>query len=221
MLRAPLAGILTAAVLLLQASRARGECIEADARIAFVQERLDSDDRDARRWMWEWGIAYGALTLGQAGLALTRDDEGERVELYVGAAKSALGLVPVLGLQVPALRDAARLRARVGEPDRCAVADDAAKFLAASADDEAFNRGFLAHAGNVLVNGGGLLIIGLGYDRWVTGTIGTAVGIAIGELQIFTRPTASLRGQGNYAVRWSVAPVVSAEVTGMALVGSF
>jgi hypothetical protein len=73
----------------------------------------------------------------------------------------------------------------------------------------------------VLVNGGGLLVIGLGYDRWVTGTIGTIVGIAVGELQIFTRPTGSLRGRDAYRARWTVAPVVSADSAGLQLVGTF
>jgi hypothetical protein len=104
--------------------------------------------------------------------------------------------------------------------ERCAVVAEAEKMLAASVADEAFNRGFLAHAGNVLVNGGGLLIIGIGYDRWLTGALGTAVGIAVGELQIFTRPTASLRGSAGYHARWTVAPVVGT-ATGLQLVGIF
>jgi hypothetical protein len=238
MLRAPfaasLAGIL--ALHLCGAEGARAEepaavepppagCADAEARLAFVHERLDADAHAARRWMWEWTIAYGGLALGQAGIALFRDDPGERAELYVGAAKSLLGLVPVLGLQVPALRDSGRLHARVDAPgaesERCAAVAEAERMLAASAADEAFNRGFLAHAGNVLVNGGGLLIIGLGYDRWVTGAIGTVVGISIGELQIFTRPTASLRGASEYRARWMVTPTVSSESAGLQVVGTF
>jgi hypothetical protein len=142
--------------------------------------------------------------------------------------------VPVLGLQNPALGNARKLEARVAEvssagassaaaevAERCAVVAEAEKMLEESADDEAFNRGFLAHAGNVLVNGGGLLIIGLGYDRWVTGAIGTVVGISIGELQIFTRPTASLRGASEYRARWMVTPTVSSESAGLQVVGTF
>jgi hypothetical protein len=234
MLRAPTAAAL-AALLLLQLGSGRmaradeSDCQDVDARLSFVRERLAADDHDSRRWMWSWGIAYGALTLGQAGLALTRDDEGEQVELYVGAAKSLLGLVPVLGVQNPALRDSGRLEARVAQvstggasaAERCAVVAEAEKLLDAAAADEAFNRGFLAHAGNVLVNGGGLLVIGIGYDRWLTGALGAAVGIAVGELQIFTRPTASLRGRDGYHARWTVAPMVTGAAAGLQVVGVF
>jgi hypothetical protein len=234
MLRAPiaasLAGILLLPLCFGRVARAdESDCQDVDARLSFVRERLAADDHDSRRWMWAWGIAYSGLALGQAGLALTRDDEGEQVELYVGAAKSLLGLVPVLGLQNPALGNASRLEARVAAvstggasaAERCAVVTEAEQMLDASADDEAFNRGFLAHTGNVLVNGGGLLIIGIGYDRWLTGAIGTAVGIAVGELQIFTRPTASLRGRAGYHAKWTVAPMVTGAATGLQLVGIF
>jgi hypothetical protein len=237
MLRAPVAALLAGILLFLSgfagatgvARADEGGCENVDARLAFIRERLAADDHDSRRWMWAWTIAYGGLALGQAGLALTRDDEGEQVELYVGAAKSLLGLVPVLGLQNPALGNASKLEARVAEvstggateAERCAVVAEAEKMLDASADDEAFNRGFLAHTGNVLVNGGGLLVIGIGEGRWVTGAIGTAVGIAVGELQIFTRPTASLRGRDGYRARWTVAPLVTGETTGVQVVGTF
>ncbi len=227
MVRAALALLLTGSLLLCTAQAARADekdgCPDADARIAFVGERLDADAHGARVWMWGWGLGYTGLALGQAGLALTRDDEGERVELYVGAAKSVLGLVPVLLVRSPALHDAGTLKVRAagGGSDRCAVAAEAGEMLERSAADEAFARSFLAHTANVLVNGGGMLIVGLGYDRWVTGALGAAVGIAIGEVNIFTRPTAALRGRADYAARWTVAPVVTGDATGILLIGTF
>jgi hypothetical protein len=229
MLRAQPARVLTASFTLLlllgrvaSAAEEPAGCTDAEARTAFVRERLAADDPDARRWMWEWGIAYTALALGQAGIALTRDDPGERADLYVGAAKSVLGLVPVLLIQVPALRDHARLEARLAAgDDKCAVAGDAERMLLASAKDEAFNRGFVAHAGNVLVNVGGLLVVGFGYDRWATGSVGAAIGIAIGELQIYTRPVASMRGLDEYRTKWTVAPMVTGAATGVQLLGAF
>jgi hypothetical protein len=220
-LRAALALVLSGSVFLLpgvvRVARA-ADCPDAEAQIAFVRERLTADAGNARLWMWGWGIGYTAATLGQAGLTFATDDEGEKVELWVGAGKSALGLIPTLLIPVPALRDAGALdRMASAGGDRCAVASAAEKYLAASADDEAFNRGFLAHTGNVLVNGGGLLVVGLGYDRWLTGTLSAVVGIAIGEVQIYTRPTASLRGRDDWRTRWTIVPVVTSEVTGAQL----
>jgi hypothetical protein len=159
------------------------------------------------------------------GLGLWREDEGEKVELYVGAAKSAIGLLPTLLVRVPAMKDAGELERRAASAttgaERCAVAEEAVRMLRRSAADEAFARGWLAHTGNVLLNGGGLLVVGLGYDRWLTGTLGAIVGIAVGEVQIFTRPTASLRGERTFRATWTIAPMVTGDATGVSVVGVF
>jgi hypothetical protein len=178
------------------------------ARVAFVQAKLDADVQRWKLWRWGWGIGYTALAAGQVGLAQLSDDEGEQVELYVGAGKSILGLVPLFFDPLPAPEDAEALRAS----GSCA---DAERYLAASARNEAFARGWLGHVANVAVNGGGLLIVGIGYDRWVTGALGAVVGIAIGEVQTFTRPSASLKAS------WVVTPTVGAESAGLVLMGTF
>lgn len=200
-------------------------CDGADERLAFVRERLHADARDARRWAWGWGLGFSALALGQAGLALTRDDPGERAELAVGAGKTVLGLVPVLFVPVPAARDAdvldARLAAASTREQRCALVPEAEAMLARSAVDEAFARSWLAHVTTVAVNGGGLLVVGLGYGRWTTGTVGAVVGTAVGELQIFTRPTGALRARRDDPGRWAWAPLIAPGAAGVLVAGSF
>jgi hypothetical protein len=90
-----------------------------------------------------------------------------------------------------------------------------------SADDEAFAGGWLAHAANVAVNGGGLLIVGFGYRRWTTGAVGALIGTAIGEVQVFTRPTSALRGRRSDQARWSLAPLLDRGAVGIRLAGLF
>jgi hypothetical protein len=198
-------------------------CDGAGERLDQARGRLSADARDGRVWAWGWGIGFGALAVGQGALGLTRDDAGQRAELYVGAGKTVLGLVPVLLVPVPAVRDAARLDERLaaaGTPwERCALLPEAERMLARSADDEAFARSWLAHAATVAVNAGGLLIVGVGYDRWVTGTVGALVGTAVGELQIFTRPTGALRGRREDARRWTLAPLLDPGGVGLLLAG--
>lgn len=196
----------------------RDVCTAAGQRLSFISERLRADARDGRIWRLGWGLGFAALAVGQAGLALTRDDAGERAELYVGAAKSALGLVPVLLVPVSAIEDAAVLEGRMATGPsgdaRCALLPTAEDLLRRSAADEAFARGWLAHALTVAVNGGGLLIIGFGYDRWTTAVAGALIGTAVGEVQIFTRPTAALRAARG-AARWSVAPIIAPQTIGL------
>jgi hypothetical protein len=215
--------VLFALALAFTVSLARAEnCLETETRLSFVSERLQADSRDAQRWTLGWGVGYAALALGQAGLALTRDDPGERAELFVGAGESVLGLVPLLLLPVPAIRDAERLDARLvasAGGERCALVREAEHLLRRSAEDETFARGWVAHTLTVGINGGGLLIVGLGYDRWASGIAGALLGIAIGELQIFTRPTSAMRGLGTYESRWTAALMWEPGVAGVRLTG--
>jgi hypothetical protein len=219
---APTCAAVVAALIVMGAvtpvARAQG-CAGAEPRLSFVRERLHADAHDARVWAWSWGVGFTALALGQAGLALTRSDRGERAELYVGAGKTVLGLVPVLFVPVPAGRDVGALDARLtatngdeGEA-RCALLPEAEVMLQRSADDEAFGRSWLAHAATVAVNAGGLLIVGFGYHRWTTGTLGAVVGTAVGELQIFTRPTGALDARRGR--RWAVAPLLDRDAAGL------
>lgn len=206
------------------AARAQS-CSDADQRLSLVSARLRADARDARVWTWGWGLGFSALAAGQAGLALTRADPGQRAELFVGAGKSALGLIPVLLLPVPARRDAGAIDARIAAsalPDaRCAVLPEAEQSLRRSADDEAFARSWLAHLGTVAVNAGGLLIAGVGYGRWGTGIAGALVGTLVGEISIFTRPTGALRGRREDEDRWTLAPLVARDAAGVQLAGRF
>jgi hypothetical protein len=205
-------------------SRAQTTCPDTEERLALARERLRADAHDARVWAWSWGLGYSALALGQAGLALTRDDPGQRAELYVGAGKTVLGLVPVLFVPVPAVGDTGVLEGRLAAvrtgDDRCVLQSEGARLLRRSADDEAFSRGWLAHVATVAVNGGGLLIVGLGYHRWATGVAGALVGTAVGELQIFTRPTGALRA-ANDAGGWAIAPTFGGGTAGLLVAGSF
>jgi hypothetical protein len=200
-------------------------CDGAEERLALVRTGLRADAHDARVWAWGWGLGFSALAVAQAGLALTREDAGERAELYVGAGKTVLGLVPVLFVPVPARRDVdvleGRLAARAGGEGGCAFLPEAELMLGRSADDEAFARSWLAHFATVAVNGGGLLVVGLGYHRWVTGTIGAIVGTAVGELQIFTRPVGALRSRRGVESRWAVAPMIGPSATGLVFVSAF
>jgi hypothetical protein len=210
-------GVLLAAPVVARAQ----SCTDAGERLTFVRERIAADARSARIWAWSWGLGYTALAVGQAGLALTRNDPGERAELFVGAGKSALGLVPLLFAPVPALRDAGIIDGYLaGTPagdERCTLLPEAELMLRRSADDEAFARSWLAHTLTVAVNAGGLLIVGVGYHRLGTGIVGALVGTAVGEVQIFTRPTGALRGRRGYHDRWAVGPMLERDTLGIRL----
>ena len=224
-MRAASASCAALAVVLLVPAVSRAQtCPDTEEGLALARERLRADAHDARMWAWGWGLGYSALALGQAGMALTRDDPGQRTELYVGAGKTVLGLVPVLFVPVPAVGDTGVLEGRLAAvragDDRCVLQSEGARLLRRSAEDEAFSRGWLAHVATIAVNGGGLLIVGLGYHRWATGVAGALVGTAVGELQIFTRPTGALRA-AHEAGGWTIAPTFDGGAAGVLVAGSF
>jgi hypothetical protein len=54
------------------------------------------------------------------------------------------------------------------------------------------------HVGNVVLNAGVGLFLGLGYHHWVAGALNFASGAAIGEVIIFTQPTNVVDGLRRY-----------------------
>jgi hypothetical protein len=213
----------TLALLVLIGAHARsahaGPC---DEHLDRVASRLRSDAHRGRIHQWGWAAGNGAVAIGLLGVGLTADDEGARAEAYFGSGGSVLAAVlPLLFQRVPAIADSPRLDRALAEtpagPERCALVVEADRMLARSARDERFARGFVSHAGNVLINAVGWVIVGLGWDRWKTGGLGALLSIAAGEIQIYTRPTGAMR-EWDRRGEWTVAPMIGGSQTGL-LVG--
>lgn len=202
-------------------------CAGAEARLTLIGQRLDHDARRGRIHGWSFGLGYLALASTQGVLAVVSDDDADQTKWSIGAAKSALGLIPIVFQPVPAMRDADRLAARraamaaPGGPDRCAVVTEAEAALARSADNEAQASGWLSHALTIAINGGGMVVLGLAHDRWAEGAIDALIGTAVGELAILTRPTAARDGRRADGVRLGLVPVVGPGQFGWTVVGEF
>src|SRR5215213_4001914 len=69
---------------------------EANARLRFLDERLDAGRSTARAWQYGWTGAYGAGALAGAAQAVIADDGDEQVYNIVGAVKSAGALADLL-----------------------------------------------------------------------------------------------------------------------------
>lgn len=116
----------------------------------------------------------------------------------VGAAKGviAAAAIPIMGV---------RTRAYAPAGDPC---EDLARAEAVLADNvrlHAKGRAWLKHAGVVALNLAGLLVLGLGYDLWERGAIGTGIGLVVGEIQIYSQPMGSRKLLRDYEERDAVA----------------
>lgn len=138
-------------------------------------------------WKWGWAIAYGGLTGAQLGLAAAHAnplgpyDDRFRDTLYVGAVESGLGSIAMVltpGLTCDAAKDAAAERTLF----------------------------FAGHAGNLLVNAAGALILAH-YATWSDAALAFAVGYPIGLVNTYTMPRGS----------WHLIPTGN----GLAIAGSF
>jgi hypothetical protein len=66
------------------------------------------------------------------------------------------------------------------------------------AQNQKDGRRWWLHVGNVVLNTGVGLFLGLGYHHWFAGALNAIGGSAIGELIIFTQPTSSVDDLRQY-----------------------
>ena len=166
-------------------------------RVEDIRTIVDRAQRDDRVWTGAWAAGMAGLLTGNIILSQTTAQQ-DRVEYYFGIGGSALGLVSVLVGPFGEFRRLARLRARLeagsGDPDVCALARGAERDLAEVAQLEFRAHSWIVHLGNVIVNAGLGLGLGAGYGHWRGAFLQTVGGMAIGEIQILTRPATAEKG---------------------------
>jgi hypothetical protein len=170
-------------------------------RLQWIDAHLARTAHRARVWTWGWGTALAVGTVANlAPLAFVSPDQ--RVDWYVGAGTTVIGIVPLLVAPLDVIDDSAALRAKVtaADPagDLCPLLADAERTLARDAQNQADGRRWWMHAANVALNVGVGLFLGLGYHHWLAGGFNAVSGIAIGEAIIFTQPTSSIDDFATY-----------------------
>jgi hypothetical protein len=199
---------------------------DAAARAAAIRAHLDHQAERAHTWDLAWGLGYGAATVAQGAMGATRWEFGRtvtddiQVGLYIGAGKAAIS---ALSHVIQPLKIA-----RVGLPSSDACADLAAASAALATTAREERKVFwLTAVGTVVLNGGGLLIAGYGYDAWKDGTVGALLGVPVGLATMLTVPRGSLRAwrSGQFeapsGVSWQLDAVHGHGFTGLIVRGAF
>ncbi len=153
-------------------------------------ELLDHERAPAQRWWWSWVGAYGGLTLGQGLVAVSSKDPDVRAAYGWGAAGSALGVGNLLVFPYPGRRGASRLRGLpVGTPaEREAALRSTEAAFEQTARSEASTRGFLAHAGGLVVSATTAGILWFHYDLRTDAVLNLVGGVVLTEAQVFSSP---------------------------------
>jgi hypothetical protein len=184
----------------LGATDGRLGALDPELRLRFIDAELARSAHRANLWVWGWSLALGVGTIGNlVPVPFVRADE--RIDWYTGAVTTVIGIVPLLVLPPRVIADGRQLHTRLGArgtTDVCALLADAETRLVRDAENQADGQRWWVHVGNIIVNAGVGLFLGLGYHHWVAGALNAASGAAIGEVIIFTQPTDTIDGLRRY-----------------------
>ena len=175
--------------------------LDAELRLAWIDASLARTAHQAHVWTWGWGIGIGVATLANlAPLAFVAPED--RIDWYVGAGTTVIGVVPLLVAPLDVVGDSRALRARLAlrtpADGVCPLLADAEAKLIRDAKNQADGRRWWLHVGNAVLNTGVGLFLALGYHHWGAGALNAVVGTAIGEAIILTQPTSSIGDLERY-----------------------
>lgn len=175
--------------------------IDPELRLRFIDEHLAHTAYRARAWTWSWGIGIGAATIGNL-IPLAFVAPEDRIDWYVGAATTVVGVVPLVIAPLDVVADSrslsARLAARSPNDHVCVLLADAEAKLVRDAQNQADGQRWWLHVGNVVLNTGVGLFLALGYHHWAAGAFNAIFGSAIGEAIILSQPTSSIEDLRAY-----------------------
>lgn len=167
--------------------------IDAETRLAWLDQHLASGAARARIWAWTWRAAYSGVVIVETSLAATTNNDSDRVSDIVGASSAFIGVAANVILPLKVMHDQSwwqRHYAAHRDDDVCALVNTAELLFIRDAESEAFGVGPLVHVGNFLINIAGGLVIGyVDNGRWAPFAYTSLVGIAVGEIQAATQPT--------------------------------
>jgi hypothetical protein len=169
--------------------------IEGETRLRWIDGHLATTAQRTRLWTWSWGSGIVVATVANlAPLPFVAKDQ--RIDWYVGAATTIVGIVPLVIAPLDVVEDSRQLhtkvQARVASDDVCRLLADAEARLVRDAKNQSDGQRWWLHAGNVALNTGVGLFLALGYHHWGAGAFNAAVGSGIGEAIILTQPTGTI-----------------------------
>jgi hypothetical protein len=192
---------------------------EITRRLRFVEERLDAGRRHASYWQQGWISFYSISALAQGVFAVSEDNKDDRVNNLVGAVKSTGGALDMFLRPLPGRHGADEIRAAEGNRRERMLHKllQAENLLQRSAQRAEERTSWKRHLTVLGVNlAAGAVIWGFGDQD--DAVVSTAVGIAVGEANIWSQPWRAQSDLQDYQklfseipskieVRWDVLPI--------------
>jgi hypothetical protein len=200
---------------------------EIDARIAFIEERLDAGQRNARIWQYGFTGLYSLGIVTGTVRAATQDGD-DQVAGIVGAVKGLFGTTRMLLAPHPGRLGADPVRAISGDSREARLERleraEAQLYDVVMRTESRFS--WKRHAANIGVNLAGGLIVGFVGDT-TDAIVDSTVGFVVGEIMTFTMPWRSTRDVREYkerfglasepAVTWHIEPITRQGIRGAAI----
>jgi hypothetical protein len=163
---------------------------QVSERLAYLEERLEYRQLYSRAWYDWWTTFYGIGIVVQSVQASLENDKSDRVDDIIGAVKATGGFVKLLVQPMLAKYGADRIQRMPADTrderlQRLASAEEQLRINAKEADRRYY---WLQHAANVGVNVAGALIVWQGFDDEKTAWTSAGIGIAVGEVMIWSQP---------------------------------
>jgi hypothetical protein len=162
---------LVGVVVALHAGVAKAGACEDDV---VLQQQIDNEVRGLRIWSISWGSIYAVEAGVDIGIAIATNDPNARIDLTVGGISAIIGSLSAYLIPL-------RFTIPLQGPHRCEA-------LEKVAEEQQLGRSWLGHVGNVAINAAVLMILGVGYHHWQSAFIGAGIGLAVGELTLWTQP---------------------------------
>jgi hypothetical protein len=210
--------------------------IDAEVRLRFLRDRLKLAAHKTRIWAFTWTGIYSSVIVYNLA-QLNVGDRDNLIDNGIGASASLVGVLSVALLPPKIIGDQfwleRRLRHAAPGTDVCALLAEAEGLLVRDAKGAAFGKSPLVHAGSFVFNVGVGFLLGFGFGHWGQAALQSLLGIAVGEVMIFTQPAEIVRDLSRYRagnlglppawrpLAWGVAPIVGPDRAGMVLGLSF
>ncbi|HYC55381.1 MAG TPA: hypothetical protein VEL28_10665 [Candidatus Binatia bacterium] len=210
-LRTLLVATLTLSMIAAPATRALAQCdADTEARIQFLETRLDEGQRHAKWWYRGWMAVFVLGVVAQSYRAAKEEDNGKRADLLLSVGKSGLGVLE-LTLDPTVARHG-------GDPIRAVPASDCARRLEVAEEimQEAANQAGMRyswrqHLASLGLNLGAAILVHAVWDEPATAWTSFGISEASAELHIWTHPTRQIRDWEEYQQRFRGAPAAELE----------
>jgi hypothetical protein len=193
---------------------------ELDARLRFIEERLEGGERWAKWWQHGWtGVYVGGIVVG-TGQAAATDSGKNRANYIVTAVKGAIGTTRLLLSPHPGRNGADEIAAEnFGNTREARIQrlQRGEQILEAVAKRARQRTNWIPHAANLGLNLAGAGFI-LGFGHGMDAVESFAIGVTVGEAHLWSAPKKGIQDLEDYQTRfggktssrfdWNVVPTV-------------